>query len=51
MCDMNEGLRGMKGVADEGLSILVWGRGGGRLDGLSGILGGGCGLVMVQVGE
>ena len=27
------------------------GGGGGRLDGLSGILGGGCDLVMVRVGE
>ena len=27
------------------------GGGGGRLDGLNGILGGGCGLVMVRVGE
>ena len=31
--------------------MLVWGRGGGRLDGLSGILGWGCGMVMVRVGE
>ena len=28
MCDMNEGLQGMKGVAGEGWSMLVWGRGG-----------------------
>ena len=28
LCDMNEGLRGMKGVADGGWSMLVWGRGG-----------------------
>ena len=26
--DMNEGLQEMKGVADEGWSMLVWGRGG-----------------------
>ena len=51
LCVVNEGLEGLKGVADEGWSMLVWRRGGGRLDGLSGILGGGCGLVMVRVGE
>ena len=51
MCVLNEGLEGMKGVPDEGWSMLVWGRGGRRLDGLSGILGGGCDLVMVRVGE
>ena len=28
MCDMNEGLQGMEGVANEGWSMLVWGRGG-----------------------
>ena len=28
LCDMNEGFRGMKGVADGGWSMLVWGRGG-----------------------
>ena len=28
LCDMNEGLRGMKGVADGEWSMLVWGRGG-----------------------
>ena len=27
-CDMNEGFRGMRGVADGGWSLLVWGRGG-----------------------
>ena len=32
---------------------ICWfgGEGGGRLDGLSGILGWGCGLVVVRVGE
>ena len=39
MCDMNEGLQGMERAADEGWSMLVWGRGDGRLDGLSSILG------------
>ena len=28
LCEMNEGFRGMKGVADGGWSMLVWGRGG-----------------------
>ena len=28
MCDMSEGLQGMRRVADEGWSMLVWGRGG-----------------------
>ena len=28
MCDMNKGLQGMRRVADEGWSMLVWGRGG-----------------------
>ena len=51
MCDMSEGLQGLRRVADEGWSMLVWERGGGGLDGLSGILGWGCGLVMVRVGE
>ena len=31
MCDMNEGLQGMKEVSDEGWSMLVWGRGGGKV--------------------
>ncbi len=47
LCETNEGLQGMKGDADEGRRMLVWG----RLDGLSGILGWGCGLVVVRVGE
>ena len=49
--EMSGGLQGMKRAADEGWSMLVWGRGAGRLDGLSGILGWWCGLVMVRVGE
>ena len=28
MCDMNERLQGMERAADEGWSMLVWGRGG-----------------------
>ena len=28
LCEMNEGFRGVKGVADGGWSMLVWGRGG-----------------------
>ena len=28
LCDMNEGFRGMRGVADGGWIMLVWGRGG-----------------------
>ena len=28
MCETNEGLQGMKGDADEGRRMLVWGRGG-----------------------
>ena len=28
LCDMNEKFQGMKGVADGGWSMLVWGRGG-----------------------
>ena len=28
MCVLNEGLKGMKGVADGGWSMLVWGSGG-----------------------
>ena len=49
MCVSNEGLEGMKGVAD---GVCWFGGGGGRrLDGLSGILGEGCDLVMVRVGD
>ena len=28
LCETNEGFRGVKGVADGGWSMLVWGRGG-----------------------
>ena len=30
MCDMSEGLQGLRRVADEGWSMLVWERGGRR---------------------
>ena len=31
MCDMSEGLQGLRRVADEGWSMLVWERGGWRV--------------------
>ena len=55
MCDMNEGLQGMKGVADEGWSMLVWGRGGWKVGRVKWYIGMrvwfGCGVSVRRIGE
>ena len=55
MCDMNERLQGMERAADEGWSMLVWGRGGwkvGRVKWYSGRgVWFGCGASGRRIGE
>ena len=55
LCDMNEGLRGMKGVADGGWSMLVWGRGGWKVGRVKWYMGMrvwfGCGVSGRRIGE
>ena len=55
MCDMNEGLQGMEGVANEGWSMLVWGRGGWKVGRVKWYIGMrvwfGCGVSDRRIGE
>ena len=55
MWDMNEGLQEMKGVADEGWSMLVWGRGGRKVGRVKWYIGMrvwfGCGVSGRRIGE
>ena len=55
MCDMNERLQGMERGADEGWSILVWGRGGRKVGRVKWYIGMrvwfGCGVSGRRIGE
>ena len=55
MCDMNERLQGMERAADEGWSMLVWGRGGGKVGRVKWYIGMrvwfGCGVSGRKIGE
>ena len=55
MCDMNERLQGMDRAAGEGWSMLVWGRGGRKVERVKWYIGMrvwfGCGVSGRRVGE
>ncbi len=55
MCDMNERLQGMERAADEGWSMLVWGRGGWKVGRVKWYIGMrvwfGCGVSGRRIGE
>ena len=55
MCDMNERLQGMERAADEGWSMLVWGRGGWKVGRVKWYIGMrvwfGCGVSVRRIGE
>ena len=55
MCDMNEGLQGVERAADEGWSMLVWGRGGWKVGRVRWYIGMGvwfgCGASGGRIGE
>ena len=55
MCDMNERLQGMERAADEGWSMLVWGRGGRKVGRVKWYIGMGvwfgCGASGRRIGE
>ena len=55
VCDKNEGLQGMEGVANEGWSMLVWGRGGWKVGRVKWYIGMGvwlgCGVSGRRIGE